>query len=288
MVFRKRTGHVLARAGLGSGGCSDCLRFARGISRGEDGLLEIQGDPFGAGEAGGAPPGRHGGDALLGSGELGRRTLLRRGLLAGFGLATLAIGSAALTGEAAASTVSPDINEPLWLWCYKCQGLFYGSYILSSKCPDGGTHAVNKSLDYELAYNVPGGAGLQSDWLWCNKCQGLFYGPHAAVSACPAGGAHNGTKSGNYVLGLNSDKAVPATGAYQRYWLWCSKCQGLFFGYGSHEAASKCPRGGAHNGDESGDYNVAVVTTGSSVAASVPRTSRTGTAVGWPHGVVFR
>lgn len=214
--------------------------------------------------------------------------MLRRGLLAGFGLATLAIGSAAFTDKAAASTVSPDINEPAWLWCYKCQGLFYGPYIGSSRCPAGGHHDITESLIYDLAYNVSGGAGFQSDWLWCNKCQGLFYGPFVSASACPAGGLHNGDGSGNYVLGLNSDKAVPDTGVYQSYWLWCSKCQVLFFGYGSHEADSKCPRGDAHNGDESGDYNVAVTTTGSPVASEMPRTFQTDTAAGRPPRVVFR
>lgn len=194
------------------------------------------------------------------SGELARRTLLRTGLLAGVGLATLGIGSAALTGKAAASTVSPatTITEPGWAWCYKCQGLFYKVYQLRSKCPAGGTHNGSESADYELAYNVPpGDTRLQYNWAWCNKCQGFFYGPNVPVSACPAGGTHN-NGGASYALG-HDNTVIPATCAYQSYWLWCNKCDVLFFGYGNHEAASICPRGGHHNGNYSFTYNLAAV-----------------------------
>jgi hypothetical protein len=37
-----------------------------------------------------------------------------------------------------------------WLWCHKCQGLFYGPHESISICPEGGMHDGSKSFNYSL------------------------------------------------------------------------------------------------------------------------------------------
>src|SRR5215510_10690294 len=91
-----------------------------------------------------------------------------------------------LQGEAALALQSE------WRWCNKCQGLFYGPAVATSRCPAGGAHAAPEqsgSANYSL--DTAGDPSRQSEWRWCNKCQGLFYyGPAGGGLRCPAGGAH--------------------------------------------------------------------------------------------------
>ena len=45
-----------------------------------------------------------------------------------------------------------------WRWCDRCQGLFYGGNVPSSRCPTGGTHTPadqSDSADYHLPYGGP-------------------------------------------------------------------------------------------------------------------------------------
>jgi hypothetical protein len=80
-----------------------------------------------------------------------------------------------------------------WRWCNKCQGLFYGGNVATSRCPTGGTHTPadqSGSFDYILPHSTPIDPSSQPDWRWCNKCQGLFYGGNVATSRCPTGGTH--------------------------------------------------------------------------------------------------
>jgi hypothetical protein len=133
-----------------------------------------------------------------------------------------------------------------WRWCDKCQGMFYGGLVASSRCPAGGTHtppAQSFSTEYHLPYNLPARSSAQGDWRWCNKCQGLFYGPAVATSHCPAGGTHAppaATASFDYHLSYG----ISGLDATQDDWRWCNKCQGLFYGPGV--ATSHCPAGGTH------------------------------------------
>ena len=49
-------------------------------------------------------------------------------------------------------------SQPDWRWCNRCQGLFYGGNVASSRCPTGGTHtpaAQSGSFDYVLPYQPP-------------------------------------------------------------------------------------------------------------------------------------
>jgi hypothetical protein len=80
-----------------------------------------------------------------------------------------------------------------WRWCNKCQGLFFGGGVLSSRCSGGGTHASpaeSGSGNYSLPHGVPGDSTRQDNWRWCNKCQGLFFMGGALDSHCPGGGTH--------------------------------------------------------------------------------------------------
>jgi hypothetical protein len=44
------------------------------------------------------------------------------------------------------------------------------------------------------------------------------------------------------------------SGPAQLGWNWCSKCQGLFYGWNSSKG--RCPAGGAHSSSGSGDYSI--------------------------------
>ncbi|MGY1727821.1 hypothetical protein ACI79J_12705 [Geodermatophilus sp. SYSU D01062] len=133
-----------------------------------------------------------------------------------------------------------------WRWCDRCQGLFFGVGLATSRCPAGGTHAdpaQSRSGNYSLPHNAPPSPSRQPEWRWCDKCQGLFYGPAVAGSVCPTGGTHSlptQSGSGNYSLPHN----VAPSPETQSDWRWCNKCQGLFFGGGL--ATSRCPAGGSH------------------------------------------
>jgi len=93
-----------------------------------------------------------------------------------------------------------------WRWCDRCQGLFYGPAVASSRCPAGGTHAApgqSGSSDYSPFHNVAPNPSRQAEWRWCDKCHGMFFGPGTANSRCPAGDTHRPPEqshSGNYSL----------------------------------------------------------------------------------------
>jgi hypothetical protein len=42
-----------------------------------------------------------------------------------------------------------------WLWCHKCQSLFFGPGATTSVCPAGTHHDGTKSYNYSLPYNLP-------------------------------------------------------------------------------------------------------------------------------------
>src|SRR5215831_16491547 len=119
-----------------------------------------------------------------------------------------------------------------WRWCGACQGLFYGPYVTTSRCPAGGTHTppeTTGSTNFQLPVNVPTAAGTQSEWRWCGACQGLFYGPNVTTSRCPAGGTHTPPETiGSSNYGLPRDLTGDAV--LQEQWRWCGACQGLFYG----------------------------------------------------------
>lgn len=51
---------------------------------------------------------------------------------------------------------------------------------------------------------------------------------------------------------LQNVSVKPVQHITQDQWRWCNKCQALF--YGPHQALSGCPKGGTHEGGQSGNY----------------------------------
>jgi hypothetical protein len=87
-----------------------------------------------------------------------------------------------------------------WVWCHRCQGLWYGLNSTRGACPAGpGGHSPAGSGGYTLMNNFGGGQG---DWRWCHQCQGLWFAANGTGGACPAPGTagHSLAGSGNYHL----------------------------------------------------------------------------------------
>jgi hypothetical protein len=184
---------------------------------------------------------------------LGRRSLLRNGLLAGLGLAAVSVMTSGLTGTAQAAPMTLPVDGPTeagWAWCSKCRGLFYAFNSTTGDCPAGGQHGSQTSYDYEIPFDNSGGTNLQPNWKWCGKCEGMFYGPNESSSHCPAGGTHNDSNSDSYSLFYD----YSASSYVQLDWNHCTKCQGLF--YGPQQSSSYCPAGGTHNAGDSFTYDL--------------------------------
>ena len=91
-------------------------------------------------------------------------------------------------------------GEANWGRCSKCQVLFFTTNTEKSKCPAGGTHDSNGSVNYTLIHSHLNGP-QQVNWRRCEKCQGLF-DASGGKGVCPDGGTkkepHITTGSGNY------------------------------------------------------------------------------------------
>ena len=90
-------------------------------------------------------------------------------------------------------------GQPGWVWCNRCQGLWYGRNSTRGACPAGpGGHADAGSDNYALDVNSGGG---QANWRWCQQCQGLWFAASGTGGVCPARAAgHVLAGSGNYHL----------------------------------------------------------------------------------------
>jgi hypothetical protein len=176
---------------------------------------------------------------------ISRRNVLRGGLLAGAGLATVGAVSGVLTGTAKASTPNP---QPDWGWCQYCATMWWtpgrsGSSCSSPEAPNG-LHAVGSgSYNYYQVNNqstdTPTG-NPQSDWYWCTKCQGLFWG--GSTDDDP-GVCWGNTLFGHVGGGTNYDlwhDKNPTTGV-QLYWRWCENCYLLYYQGPSGTTAGSCP-----------------------------------------------
>ncbi|WP_144387196.1 hypothetical protein [Streptomyces sp. SAJ15] len=138
-----------------------------------------------------------------------------------------------------------------WASCAKCQGLhFAGFHNGKGVCPAGGQHEQTGSFAYEMDFDVPEQANVQTGWASCPRCQGLhFAGFPDFKGVCPAGGQHEQTGSFAYALRFN----VPPPPGSQAEWRSCPKCQGLFFG----PFQGRCPAdGGVHIAGDSFNYVV--------------------------------
>ena len=79
-----------------------------------------------------------------------------------------------------------------WRCCGKCRGLFFGPNSEESKCPAGGTHNSNESINYTLIHSHSNGP-QPVNWRRCEKCQGLFEASGGKVSVQMAGQKRNHT-----------------------------------------------------------------------------------------------
>jgi hypothetical protein len=187
---------------------------------------------------------QHGADA-----GVDRRAALRTGLLAGAGLAGFAVGVLSFPGPAAATIY----RQYGWLWCSKCEGLFYSWNGTAGRCAAGGGHDGSISVPYWLFYSDRDSepiVGFQLLWVWCGRCQALAYAGNGRFGFCPAGGRHNHSGTLNYGLLYGA----PAEPGLQTGWAWCHKCESLFFG--PHQAESRCPLSGHHDGSTSFPYDL--------------------------------
>lgn len=207
-----------------------------------------------------------------------RRSLLRGGLVTGFGAALIGIASPALTGVARAATASPASArtprlatraralsaetyswQSYWAYCANCAGTWYTHNGVPGYCPyQAGGHIKSPSYGYEILYDVSGATGTpppQPSWSWCSRCQQLFYGPKVSSSYCPApGGGRHIVGTWNYSLLYNSPGDP-----WQAGWFWCSNCQALFFAALGGDTGGFCPKTAAdHDGRSSFNYDMAV------------------------------
>ncbi|MFF3691483.1 hypothetical protein [Streptomyces sp. NPDC002187] len=70
-------------------------------------------------------------------------------------------------------------------------------------------------------------AAAQHLWMSCKRCGGLWFTGNGTRGTCPAGDWLDG---GHHPVGLDHVlKTEEDSGAGQRGWRWCSRCQGLYF-----------------------------------------------------------
>jgi hypothetical protein len=182
-------------------------------------------------------------------GGLGRRALIRNGLVVSAGVAMLGAGSAIRPGAARASTTQNN-----WRRCIHCGGLCWAGDGDAGQlpahlgvCPYQGTGQPHSpgSLNMTLDSGDAAAAGsVQVGWRWCENCYGLFWAAGKTQNGvCPDGGHH--VASGSiYDMYIN---ALPYYNGENSFtgWDWCGKCQGLYWGNGNN-AAGLCPDGGTH------------------------------------------
>jgi hypothetical protein len=179
---------------------------------------------------------------------MSRRTALRTGLLIGGGLAGVATGMLSSPKPANAEGAA----QFGWLWCTRCQGLYYSWNGTAGRCAAGGGHRGSTVFKYWLWYDnegTPDIVELQFLWRWCRRCQAVAYTGNGRIGWCPAGGQHNHAGSLNY--GMYHDYP-PVAG--QPDWAWCHKCESLF--YGPHQSSSSCPQSGRHQVSVTFNYTV--------------------------------
>jgi hypothetical protein len=186
-----------------------------------------------------------------------RRSLLRGGLLAGAGLATLGAASGVLTGTAKAATTNP---QPSWAFCRYCSVMWWepGSHAACTGSGSDGHHGVaNGSYEYAIMFNQAGAttkSDPQSGWTWCSLCEGLFWGK--ANSFCAGNLPGLSDVYGPHTVGSTTNYALysgyASADGLQSDWRWCTQCHLLFWSGGNANGGA-CP---AYDNNGSGyDYN---------------------------------
>ena len=123
---------------------------------------------------------------------------------------------------------------------------------------------------------------IQDDWRFCRRCNGLVYGGSEVhgLKRCPAGveplpGSMPGSQlhdldpDTNYALIFAPSIVGSQDGGQdhspvlegQDHWCYCRKCEGLaYFNPPARHPAKKCPEGGLHSFEGSGNYVLMVYT----------------------------
>jgi hypothetical protein len=166
-------------------------------------------------------------------GGISRRSMLRGGLLAGAGLATISTASAALTGTARASTPNPQYG---WYYCIYCSCMFFGNdagVCIGYASPNGRHWAGSGQYNYGILNGLGSTAkdNPQGDWYWCPDCVCLFWGQSGSFCAGnrnPLTDAYRNHAIGgtNYDLNFGSTQAGQQQ---QGGWHWCTQCHNLFW-----------------------------------------------------------
>lgn len=175
--------------------------------------------------------------------------MLRGGLLAGAGMATVGATSAILTRTAKASTPSPQYD---WGWCQYCSTMWWTPGQSSSACegPDAPlrsdgfrSHVVGSgSYNYGLYNGMPdlvNTSDPQPDWRWCDYCQGLFWGGSGGHCAGMGFDAETNALAPHVAGSTDYDVWFNTTG--QAYWRWCGLCSLLYWQGASGDTAGYCP-----------------------------------------------
>lgn len=91
-----------------------------------------------------------------------RRTVLRAGIATvgavGLGVAASSAVAAPAVAEDAAKDTTADTagahgSQSNWRWCYKCEGLWFNGHPTNGRCPAGGVHSSQGSLNYTLSFS---------------------------------------------------------------------------------------------------------------------------------------
>jgi hypothetical protein len=191
-------------------------------------------------------------------GGLGRRALIRNGLVLGAGVAMLGAGSVAMSGTARAFTIQDD-----WRWCIHCSGLWWAGTADNGlqptrlgNCPYEGaglphTFSGTGGTNYTLESTDSPASDIQNGWRWCENCYVLFWGngqPQNGI--CPVGGPHIASGS---IYDMYHGSSALSRADSQGGWDWCGKCQELYWGNGDN-AGGICPDGGPHTPGSATNY----------------------------------
>jgi hypothetical protein len=184
---------------------------------------------------------------------ISRRSVLRGGLLAGAGVATVGAMSGVLTGTAEAAEAATPNPQRGWGYCVYCAVLWWVEGQSHSACPSrdatDGLHWVGAGYyNYEL-YNNQAGLNNQSNpqpnWRWCKDCQGLFWGQSSSVCRGNSQGTHVFGSGTIYDLHWTPPGPPSGNDNPQQYWSWCGNCHLLFYsGEDVFIGGGVCPDGG--------------------------------------------
>lgn len=176
-------------------------------------------------------------------GGISRRSVLRGGLLAGAGVATVGAASTVFTETAKADSG----RQPTWLFCPYCRSLWWGGGNSQGACPATGLTHGTGSGDYEYGVDY-GIAGLdnntdpQPGFRFCNQCFGLFWKGRAGycygnVQGGVVGSHHAGSTT-DYDLTYGGPN--PAITNPQPGWRWCGSCSLIYWQGSSGSEAGTC------------------------------------------------